>query len=291
MGLTVPGVYDIPLADYVADPAPEPSLSSSIAHVMLDESPLHAWHKHPRLNPQHQSEESSRFDIGTVAHAILLENDRSKIAVVEAADWRTKAAQMCAAEARSIGHIPVLAAQMVDIEKMVRTAQHAIADSELAELFTPTGGKSEQTLLWEENGIWLRSRPDRRLTDWRILVDYKSTGCAEPNAWLRTMLGNGFDVQAALGLRGVERLQLSDRCAFVFIVQEISPPYALSFVGLSPELLSFANAKLNHAMALWRRCIESCNWPGYSSRIAYADLPNWALMQWTDKGILEEMES
>lgn len=285
------GIHDIPIADYVADPAPEPSLSSSMAHVLLDESPLHAWHKHPRLNPKHQSEESSRFDIGTVAHAILLEGDRSKVAVVEAADWRTKAAQMCATEARSIGHIPVLAAQMADIENMVRVAQGAIADSELADLFTPTGGKSEQTLIWEENGIWLRSRPDRRSTDWRIVADYKTTGCAEPNAWLRTMLGNGFDLQAALGLRGVEQLKLSDRCTFIFIVQETSPPYAVSFVSLSPQLLSFAKAKLLHAVALWGRCVESCNWPGYSSRVAYLDLPTWALNQWTDKGILEEMES
>ena len=38
-------------AEYHADPAPEPSLSRSLAHTLLTRSPRHAWQAHPRLNP------------------------------------------------------------------------------------------------------------------------------------------------------------------------------------------------------------------------------------------------
>ena len=49
--ISEPGVYSLPDDAYHADPCPGPSLSSSVAKLMLDRSPLHAWHAHPRLNP------------------------------------------------------------------------------------------------------------------------------------------------------------------------------------------------------------------------------------------------
>src|SRR5262245_50563917 len=68
-----PGIYDIPLAEYLADPCPAPSLSASIAHILLSQSPRHAWEAHPRLNPHYEPEEAEAFDLGTAAHAYLLE--------------------------------------------------------------------------------------------------------------------------------------------------------------------------------------------------------------------------
>lgn len=271
-------VYDIPLAEYVSDPAPEPSLSASIAHVMLDESPLHAWHNHPRLNPHYQPNNADKFDIGTIAHNVLLEGDYSRIAVVNEKDWRKDSAKDARDEARAAGKVPILSKDMEAIEAMVTAAKEAIACSELSECFTTDGGKSEQTLIWEEQGIWLRSRPDRRSTDWRVIVDYKTTGTnAKPELWAKgPLLNNGYDIQAALGLRGVNKLQLSDRCTFIFIVQEINPPYAVSFVRLSPSYRYCAELKLDRAIALWRRCMETCNWPSYGSQTVDVEPPPWA---------------
>lgn len=64
---------------YHQDPAPQPSLSSSIAKILLDQSPRHAWLAHPKLNPNYVAEEDSRFDIGTAAHVMMLERDSSRI--------------------------------------------------------------------------------------------------------------------------------------------------------------------------------------------------------------------
>jgi len=277
------GIHVIPLADYVADPAIEPSLSASVAHTLLTVSPLHAWFEHPRLNPDYQSVEARRFDIGTVAHAILLENDRTKIAVVEADDWRTLAARKCETEAREHGLIPVLKHQMVEIEAMVSVAHDAIGCSELASTIG-VSGKAEQTLIWQENGIYLRCRPDWRSDDWRLVIDYKTTATkAEPSSWSRgPLLGCGHDLQAAFVRQGVKALT-GVRPTVVFLVQEVDAPYAVSLVGLSPDFIEFADSKYLKAVALWKQCRETCNWPGYPTRIAYADLPGWAVTQWTER--------
>lgn len=57
------GVHDLDESTYHADPCAAPSLSSSIAKVLLFKSPLHARYCHPKLNPQHQSEEKDRKSV------------------------------------------------------------------------------------------------------------------------------------------------------------------------------------------------------------------------------------
>ena len=67
------GVYEMPADQYHADPCEAPSLSSSLIKVLCSQSPIHAKAKHPRLSAQIAEDEAEHYDIGTVAHAILLE--------------------------------------------------------------------------------------------------------------------------------------------------------------------------------------------------------------------------
>ena len=109
MTITEPGLYQMPLTDYIADPAPEPSLSSSLAHTLITQTPIHAFMRHPRLNPGAPREESNKMDIGTIAHGLLLEGDESRIVLIEAEDWRTKEAKEQRDQAYADGKVPLLA--------------------------------------------------------------------------------------------------------------------------------------------------------------------------------------
>ena len=73
-GLCVPlGIHhDITAADYHSDCCDEPSLSSSIAGLLIDQTPKHAWTAHPRLNPNFKPESSPAMNLGSVAHELLL---------------------------------------------------------------------------------------------------------------------------------------------------------------------------------------------------------------------------
>lgn len=272
--VTEPGIYTMTLPEYVADPCPEPSLSASVAHTLVTESPIHAFVQHPRLNKGVIESGSHKMDIGTIVHGIVLEGDESRLVIVEADDWRTKVARETRDAARLEGLVPVLAGDMGMVREIVSSALSAIRNSELADAFTPEAGKPEQTLVWNEGDIWLRSRPDWLTNDHRLIIDLKTTtGSAEPSAWLKTMLGNGNDLQAVLGLRGIKKLDPSSRCQFVFWVVEQNPPYASSFVGLSPQFLEMSQHRLNRAIQLWGDCALTNTWPGYPSRVAWVEPP------------------
>lgn len=278
------GLIDgLPIMEYVRDPAPKPSLSASVGHTLLTKSPRHAWMRHARLNAQWEPDPSDASDLGTICHALLLENDESRVVVVDHNDWRTNAAKEKRDAARAEGKLPLLVAKWAEVQMMVLAARAALADSELAGIAVEAS--IERTFVWEEDGAWCRCRPDLQSKDGRILLDYKSTaGSAEPDAWSRgLLLSMGYDIQAAFGLRAANALLGPDDRKFVFMVQEVAPPYACSFVGLDPQFVIFADAQFNAALALWKACLAENKWPGYSPRIAWASPPEWAVYRFGER--------
>ena len=284
------GVIDgLPIAEYLRDAAtPGPSLSASLAHVLLTRSPLHCWRAHPKLNPDWEPDEpEERQSVGTIVHAILLEGDRSRIVVIEAEDYRTKVAK----EARDLAHVqgkrPILVDRMAEVEAAVEAARAQLAESEIPDAFI--GGHAERTLIWTDaDGVTWRSRPDWMDDKGLLLLDLKTTGgSAEPDAWARgPLLAHGADLQAALGLRGARALLGPAERTFVFVVLETAPPYALSLVGLDPQFMEFAESKLDAAARRWTACRQDGVWPGYSPRIAWASPPEWAVYRWGERMVL-----
>lgn len=275
-----PGIYEIPAAQYHADPADGVSLSSHIIHTLLTHSPRHAWFEHPRLNPNHKPEEKTEFDLGACSHATLFEGE-GNIQAIEADDWRTKAAKEARDQARAQGKIPVLAAKLTAIRAMADAARAALLACELGPIDLTTG-KAEQTLIWQEGDVWCRARPD--WMQWmrkggNLMLDYKSTaGSAEPSAWIRNqMMPMGFDVQAAHYLRGNAAISGNRDARWLFLVQENYEPYECSFVGVSPATLEIAQRKWDFAVALWQSCINKNRWNGYPRRIAYAEPTSWQM--------------
>jgi hypothetical protein len=288
------GIYTMAAEEYHRDPCDVPSLSASIAHVICSQSPLHAWAKHSRLNPDFKREEQAGWDIGTCAHALLLEG-AAAVDVIEAPDWRSKGAQLARENARAEGRIALLAKHYDGVQAMVGAAKIQLSNLDIdPQPFTD--GKPEQTLVWEEDGATCRARLDWLRDDRATIDDYKSTkGSANPEAWTRTLYQIGADIQAAMYLRGLaavnmDGLSLYDQPEFRFIVQETYAPYALSVVSLGPAALEIANRKVEYAIRTWRECLEKGEWPGYSSQVCVADLPPWEENRWLEKEEREEFD-
>ncbi len=267
------GIYKMPIMEYVNDPAPEPSFNSGMGKALLTQSPLHAKLSHPRLNPNYRGEHSSRMDLGTVAHAVLLEGDESGVELIDADDWRTKAAKEARDIARAAGKVPMLAKDMYTVRAMVKAAVDAIYVSELCEYWMEA--IPEQSLIWQEGGTWCRSRPDKLTKNGRVYFDFKTTQDANPAKFVRNIINNGYDIQVALGIRGIKALIPDANPTAVFVCQEIEPPYAVSFVSLEPQFLSIANERLELALYRWRDCLQHKEWPGYPSRVCYVSAPGY----------------
>lgn len=270
---------NVPIADYVADrvPGPEgvaipPTLNSSVANLLLTRSARHAWEASPRLNPAWAPDDDRDFDLGTASHGVLLEG--REIFVIDYPDYRSKSAQAVRDEAKAAGKLPALAWQAEAIKRIVKNAR-AKLDS-CPDLEDIGLGMPEQTILWQHEGIWLRCRPDWLSADHRVIISLKTTrASAEPTAFMRTILGGGYDLQAAFELAGVKAATGID-ATYVWLAVECAAPYAASLIGLSPEFREFAMIKFRKAVGLWTACLAENRWDGYPARIAYVDLPPWA---------------
>lgn len=178
--ITKPGLYpDISNEDYHADPCPEPSLSSSLAKLIVNKTPAHAKLAHPKLNPDYEPTVSNQFDLGSVAHAMMLHDDRD-IVVLDYDAYRSKAAKADRDEARAKGKIPILAAQYETACAMVRAGRAQLDQHEEAwEAFRKGYGQPEQTLIWrdgpENAPIWCRMRLDWKPNNGNVFWDYKTT--------------------------------------------------------------------------------------------------------------------
>jgi len=270
------GFYEgFPAQQYHADPCEQPSLSSSIAQVLLADSPYKAWYSHPRLNPDYREEHDAKFDLGTCAHAVLLEEDASRIVVVEADDWRTNAAKEQRDSARLAGKTALLRKHFSAVERMVSVARDFVVHSEVDELWR--AGKSEVTAICQDKGVWLRARFDRFTPAGRFIGDYKSTVTAAPEVFSRLLVRMGYHIQEAF-YRRVARILGVEAPRFAFLAQSVEPPHECSLHGCDPALQEIADAQVERAIGLWRECLTNKRWPSYGPRIHWA-MPTTYMMQ------------
>lgn len=284
-----PGIYEMTMAEYLRDPCPEPSLSSHVAHALIAESPRHAAFGHPRLNPRPVADEDDKFDIGTAAHALLLENDAAAIEIVNAPTWQTKDAKAARTAAREAGKTPLLAHQHGRVVEMVAALRTQLAEhTERPEPFTD--GFPERVLIWREGPAWCRARLDWLHHGAPIIDDYKTTGDANPENWGRRQVYDlGYDLQAAFHSRGLEVVTGTPLSArFRWVVQETAPPYAMSVCALSPEAALLAEKKRRFAVQLWLACLETGRWPGYPDQTCYLALPSYEETRWLAREIAAE---
>lgn len=259
----------IPAAKYHA----MPQLSSSLAKILIVQSPLHAWTASPSLNQNYQSEEKETFDIGSAAHALLLEG-QDRMVVIEADDWRTKAAKEARDAARAEGKHPLLARKYQDVMKMRDVAVRAIAECSDLSGLTLANGRSEHVIVWDEKGVACRARIDFLANGELVVLDYKSTTDATPRAFSRQIARMGYHYQDEFYSRGVAAV-FGKRPKFIFLAQETTAPYACSFHGCAPSLLAIAEQDVNYAVRTWAECLAAGRWPGHSNRIHWAEAMPW----------------
>lgn len=285
-GLPVGVHTGFPAEQYHADPAELPSLSASIACTLVQKSPAHARVEHPRLNPYLVREEKKAFDLGTTVHALLLEQRAPEdvIHIVEKDDWRTNEAKDQAKYAREMGLIPLLDKDNEDVLTMVAAARRQIREFDAAPPLL-ADGHAEATLVWQEDGVTCRSRLDWLRDDCMAIDDVKTTsriGGANQREFERGLYQHGYDVKAAFYLRGVKALSGVD-AEFRWIVIETAAPYALSVVRPGPDVLALGADKVEYALRVWKQCVQLDEWPAYGNRIATAEMPAWAEMQWLER--------
>jgi len=271
------GIHTISADAYHADPAPEPSLSNSIACVLANQTPIQAWLKHPRLNPDYQAENSGTFDIGEACHGLLLEG-QDRVCIIDTKDWKTDAAKEARNDAWANGRIPLLREQYKKT-LLMRDAALRFAGRSRTLRGVFESGKPEQTLIWQAGETWCRARLDLLVSDRPLILDYKSTAAPDPGTWTRRyIVEHGYDMQSVWYRRGLSALA-GEYAEFYFLVQEVRPPYLCYLVEPTESMHQLGSIKVERALHLWRTCLACGDWPGYPTEPFLADAPSWALQQ------------
>lgn len=266
---TETGVYEnLDETDYLEHPA----LSSSGAKALLPPScpAIFKWQR------DHGRPYKRAFDVGHAAHKAVL-GIGADIVTVHADDWRTKSAREQAAAIRAAGGVPLLAAEVAQIEDMAAALR---TDPLASKLLQAGAGTPETSLFWsdEQTGVQLRARLDwlPHSTAGRMIVpDYKTVVSANPAAFGKSAASYGYYLQAAWYCEGVTSIGLADDVAFVFVTQEKTPPYLVSVVELDAAAMRIGERRMRKAIEIFRDCSETDIWPGYSQDVELVSLPRW----------------
>jgi hypothetical protein len=274
--MTTPGlVYDLPDETYHADPA----LSASGAKLLLPPS-CPALYKHRReTGPEYRAE----FDFGHAAHAKVL-GAGAEIVIVNACDWRTKAAKEQRDAIRAEGKIPLLPEEAARVDGMAAALRaHPVASV----LLDPEAGRPEVSAFWrdERHGIDRRVRfdflPD---TDGgrMLLPDYKSAACSAPAVFGPAAFRYSYPLQAAFYSDAIRAFDLAEDLAFLFIAQEKTPPYLVTVFQLDAASLRIGREDTDRACATFADCSATDTWPGYSEEIEVISPPGYIARQYED---------
>lgn len=276
------GVYDLPAEVYHADPVQGGSLSSTGARKLLPPS-CPALYKAWADNPE---EHKRAFDLGQAAHAEVLGMGRP-LRVIDAADYKTTAAQQAKKDAYAANETPVLVREYEQVKAMAAAIRaHPIASA----LFDPASGQPEQTLIWREHGIWRRAMldwlPNPPAEGQRLIVpDYKTAISVEPGDLRKAMDRHQLHLQDAWYRDGVRALGLDGGRldpAFVFVFQMKTPPYLVTVAQPDPDAQLWGSRMNRHAIDIYRRCTTTGQWPGYADGVVSLELPVWTTRELED---------
>lgn len=262
-----PGLYDgIPEQLYHGD---RTSLSSSGIRELLKPGGPARFH----YQQEHGAPPRVAFDEGHAAHSEVL-GTGLEVVEVEAKDWKAKAAQAVRDQAYAEGKVPLLTHQV----EMVRDMGAAIRRCpEAAELLSD--GRPEVTGYAVDPRTWvkLRARLDY-MKDVRsghvVGVDYKTTTDAAPDPFEASAGKYLYAVQEATYRRVLAALGF-EVDEFVFIAQEKTPPYLVSFHQVDYEDLLLADELVTRGIEIFAECRATGEWPGYGTEINLMRLSRW----------------
>lgn len=268
--ITEPGLYDVPEQTYHADTSLAPELGRSLSvsgakKLVPPSTPAHFKHQRDHGRPPKDA-----FDVGTLAHELILRGGDKRIRVVDCYDWRSKASQEAKKAAHAEGLVPVHRGDLLEASRLAASVRrHRLASAILSQ------GKPEVSFYWidAETGITCRGRVDW-LRD-NAIVDMKTTKDASPRGFAKDAANYRYDMQADYYTDGIEAVT-GQRLPFLFLCVENTAPYLVAVYQLDEDAMARGARDNAEARRLYAQCESANEWPGYSPEIETLHLPRWA---------------
>lgn len=271
-------ILDVSEEVYFQDPCATPSLSQSIAHLIVSESPLDGWAAHPKLGNM-RTESTTALDEGKLLHKLLL-GVGVDVVIVPFNDFRKKDAQTIRDAAIAEGKLPVIARKYEEI----RLAADGLREKLKAQGF-PLEGRSEVAIEWYEQGengpVACRGRLDHVFINEGRIFDIKKTVSPNPRQLARRFVEYGYDIQHAAYSRALAALNpaLTGRVEFTFLFLGIDPPHHLVPVRPDGAFREIGALRWSQAVHTWERCLATGRWPGYAEGVVTLNPPPFVMIE------------
>lgn len=216
------------------------------------------------------------FDEGALAHRLIL-GAGDDVHVVDAYDWRTKAAQQAKKDERSAGHRVVHRGDLLAASKMART----VRSTPEAQRLLSRPGKAEMSMFATDpdTGIRVRGRMDWLTTEddgTPCIVDVKTTATnTHPDALTRQIASFGYHQQAAFY---TDLLALCGQpgATFYFIFVPHIGAHKPRVVRLEPEAIERGRDLNRQAIETFIACTKANEWPCNHEQLITLGIPAWA---------------
>lgn len=131
----------------------------------------------------------------------------------------------------------------------------------------------EKPIFWEEDGVKCKGKLDIWLPDLQVVIDYKTTVDASKKKSYYTIHDMGYALQLVHYMSGMKHvLGLDQYPAAIVYMQEKKAPYVGQAYEVSINDLSEAYEKRKELLAIYRQCMETGVWGGYSDQIEKLEL-------------------
>jgi hypothetical protein len=269
---------EMPFADYLADPAPEPSLSNSGMGILLAKTPLDFAFQHPRLNPDPERLADTAAQVmGNVVHRLALGKGADYAVLPEEfVDFRKDAAKEFKRQAIECGKVPILAEKFKEAELLAKIARERIERA-----LDGAAYQTEVVFLYQEmteaGPIWCRGMLDVWSEEAATVLDLKITGQIYDASVARQMVNMGWDRQEAFYKHAVGAIlpELGGRVRFADLLIKPEAPFTSRLVSPEKGWSATSIRQCRIAMERFGACIHSGKWPGFPNRVDQIAMPRW----------------
>jgi hypothetical protein len=261
-----PGIYSVPAERYHA----ANGCSKTMLDFLANQTPAHLAAYMYGLT----KEETPAMRFGAIVHRALLEPDTYTAAFhvkPEGLRFTTKDGMAWQEQHKQL---PIISQTESDqIDAMVSAVHcHPFAKKLLA------GGTPEQSIFVEDDSGTLRKSRLDALTKGNVIPDLKTTESAALDQFERNVSRYRYHVQAAYyidncKLAGIEKEN------FFFICVEKTPPYLVRCLLMNADVINYGRRLYQRDIQIYRNCLESGKWPGWSESYDEVALPPWELKQ------------
>jgi hypothetical protein len=262
-------------ATEVVDYHDRPEISNSMLKVLIEEGP--AVYRDRFVTRTECLGVSDAMDIGTVIHAVFLENKPwSEVCEFEPTGLKTRSGKAWDAFVDDVewdGRFAFLSSMRPILESAVDALRRNPAVEDMLVGMTP-----EVAHFWRDtrSGLDLRCRFDAVDTD--IVFDLKTTSKPIDEGSLAKQIENmGYYRQAAFYTKGFRHLNGREPLAFVFCFVQVCAPYETALVTLTKEWIDDGEAEVDDALSDLASRMATNTWTRATyGQVVRLERPRWA---------------